>query len=318
MSTTVGSCWIYWQKGVGSLKPCSSKGRINGQRASESNLGKGFSLLLATFKVYQSNGLQHFEVWQSMRQCKDLTSGKGFETQFCVSPHFLQEDLLLQVYDSSCIWAVRKCSRLHLHREVFGCCRDLAQQLGRIIHPFSRCHGGCRWVGFVPFPAGPKTTPSPQCTNHGSGMEWGYGLGLGPAPASPPCWLHQRPWSSHLHQVLLPISLLGSRFQLWRSPTFHESTSRAYSPWPSQSWLAGLRSHEGTETVRHNQRIPRFLQNKRPRTGQYGVPPAATSALHNLSGLMKAICRDSSTHLPSDKVLKDESNYETEGEKRTS
>ena len=33
-----------------------------------------------------------------------------------------------------------------------------------------RCHGGCRWVGFVPFPAGPKTTPSPQCTIHGSGM----------------------------------------------------------------------------------------------------------------------------------------------------
>ena len=33
---------------------------------------------------------------------------------------------------------------------------------------------------------------------------------------------------------------------------------------------------------------------------------------------MKAICRDSFTHLPSDRVEKDESNYETEGEKRTS
>ena len=129
MSTKVGSCWFYWRKRVASIKPCSSQGRVNGQRVSESNLGKGFSLLLATFKMYQSNGLQHFEVWQSMRQCKDLTSGKSFETQFCVSPHFLQEDLLLKVYYSCCIWAMREGSCVHLPLEVFGCCRDLAQQL---------------------------------------------------------------------------------------------------------------------------------------------------------------------------------------------
>ena len=149
-------------------------------------------------------------------------------------------------------------------------------------------------------------------------MGWGYGLGLWSAPASPPCWLHQRPWSSHVFEVLVPISLPGSKIQLWRSPTFHESTSHACLPWPSQNWLAGLRSHEGTGTTTHNQRIPISQPERRPHTVQYGVPPAATSALHNLSGLMKAICRDSSTHLPSDRVLKAESNYETEGEKRTS
>ena len=159
-----------------------------------------------------------------------------------------------------------------------------------------RCHCGCRWVGFAPWPAGPKTTPSHQCTIHGSGMEWGCGLSLWPGPAWPPCWLHQRPWSSHRHEVLLPISLLGSRFQLSRSPTFHESTIRACLPWPSQSWLAGLRSHEGTGTRTHNQRIPRSQQSMRPRIARCGAPLAATSALHNLSGLMKAICRDSFTH----------------------
>ena len=63
MSTKVGSCWIRWPKRVGSLKPCSLKGRINAQRVSESNLGKGFSLHLATFKVFQGDGLQHLEVW---------------------------------------------------------------------------------------------------------------------------------------------------------------------------------------------------------------------------------------------------------------
>ena len=103
------------------------------ETVSESNLGKGVSLFLATFKVYQSNGLQHLEVWQSMRQCKDLTSGKPFETQFCVSLHFLQEDLLLQVYYSGCIWAVRERCCLHLHCEVFRCCRDAAQQLEPIL-----------------------------------------------------------------------------------------------------------------------------------------------------------------------------------------
>ena len=185
-------------------------------------------------------------------------------------------------------------------------------------HAVLRCHGGCQFVDSAPFPACPKTTPSHQRTNHGSGTGWGYGLGLWSGPIWPPCWMHQRPWSSHLHQAPLPIFLLGSETQFWKSPTFHESTLRACFPWLCESWLAGLRSREGTGTTTHNQRIPRFLQNKRPRTGQYGVPPAATSALHILSGLMKAICRDSSTHLPSDGVLKDESNYETEGEKRTS
>ena len=137
MSTKVGSCWFYWRKRVGSLKPCSSKGRVNGQRASESNLGKGFSLLFATFKVFQGDGLQHLEVWQSMRQWKDLTSRKPFETQFCVSPHFLQENFLLQVYYSSCIWAMREGSCVHLQREVFGWCRDSAQQLENDKHQCS-------------------------------------------------------------------------------------------------------------------------------------------------------------------------------------
>ena len=127
-------------------------------------------------------------------------------------------------------------------------------------------------------------------------MEWDYGLGLWSAPAWPHCFLHQRPWSSHRHEVPLPISLLGSRFQLSRSPTFHESTSHAYLPWPSQSWLSGLRSREGIGTMRHNQRTPKFPQNKQPRTGRCGVLLAATSALHNWSGLMKAICRDWFTH----------------------
>ena len=94
----------------------------------------------------------------------------------------------------------------------------------------------------------------------------------------------------------LPIFLLGSETQFWKWSTFHESTLRACLPWPSQSWLAGLQFHGSTGTTTHNQRIPRFLQSMRPHTVQYGVPPAATSALHILSGLMKAICRDWFTH----------------------
>ena len=101
----------------------------NGQRVSESNLGKGVSLLLATFKVYQGDGLQHLEVWQCTQESLELTSRQPFQVQGFVSPHFLQEDFLLQVYNSSCVWAMRELSLLHLHCEVFGCCRDLAQQL---------------------------------------------------------------------------------------------------------------------------------------------------------------------------------------------
>ena len=163
-------------------------------------------------------------------------------------------------------------------------------------HAVQRCHSGCRWVGFVPLPDDLKTTPSPQCTSHGSGMEWGYGLGLWSAPASPPCWLHERPWSSHRHEVPLPISLLGSKIQFWKSATSHESTSHAYSPWPSQNWLAGLQSRASIETMRRNQRTPKLQQNKQPHTGRCGVLLAATSALHILSGLMKAICTDWFTH----------------------
>ena len=92
---------------------------------------------------------------------------------FCVSPHFLQEDLLLQVYDSSCIWAMRKCSCLHLHCEVFRCCRDLAQQL----EPTTLSCGVRADVDelvLLPWPAGPKTIPFHQCTIHG----FAYGVGL--------------------------------------------------------------------------------------------------------------------------------------------
>ena len=114
--------WIAWKKGY-------TLWLFDGQRVSESDLGKGFNLLLATFKVFQGDGLQHLEVWQCMEESLELTSRQPFQVQRFVSLHFLQKDLLLKVHDSFCIWAVRKCSRLHLLREVFGWCGDSAQQL---------------------------------------------------------------------------------------------------------------------------------------------------------------------------------------------
>ena len=64
---------------------------LNHGRISESDLGKGFSLLLATFKVSQSNGLQHLEVWQCIEESLELTSRQPFQVQGFVSLHFLQE-----------------------------------------------------------------------------------------------------------------------------------------------------------------------------------------------------------------------------------
>ena len=136
MSTKVGSCWIYWRKRVGSLKPCSSKGRIHGQRASESNLGKGFSLLLATFKVFPEQwSATPRSMAKHARSRKDLTSRQPFQDSAILRFSSLSPE-------RSSLAGARQ--QLHLSdawrqpvsiftAKCFGCCRDLAQQLEPIL-----------------------------------------------------------------------------------------------------------------------------------------------------------------------------------------